>query len=47
LPEPKEKVEIYPETNYGYFLSPITIYPDIIENEHDNKEVITNISLPG
>jgi predicted RNase H-like HicB family nuclease len=47
LPTPSGKVEAYPETNAGYLLSPVTIYPDIVKTEFDNKAVKTNITLPS
>jgi predicted RNase H-like HicB family nuclease len=47
LPVPASKVEVYPETNEGYFISPITIYPDIVKTEFDNRAVKTNITLPA
>jgi predicted RNase H-like HicB family nuclease len=37
LPAPAGKAAVYPETNSGYLLSPITIYPDIVKTEVDNQ----------
>jgi len=49
LPEanPPEKIQIYPETNGGYLLSAVTVYPDMVKNELDNRAVRTNITLPS
>lgn len=39
-------IEVDPDTQPGYLLTPISIYPKLIKNELDNKAVKTNITLP-
>jgi len=40
-------LEIYEETAQGYILSDVTIYPDIVRNQLDNRAVKTNTTLPA
>ena len=50
IPEPTTdpgKLEIYPETNAGYILSDVTIYPDMVKSQLDNRFVNTNTILPA
>lgn len=47
LPVPSELSQIAPGTVSGYILSPITVFPDIVRNEMDNKAVKTNLTLPA
>lgn len=47
IPEPSKTPQIDTETARGYIISPITIYPDLVRNELDNKAVRTNITLPS
>ncbi|MDD3705977.1 MAG: type II toxin-antitoxin system HicB family antitoxin [Clostridiaceae bacterium] len=47
LPVPSELPQVDPGTVSGYILSPITIFPDIVRNEMDNKAVKTNLTLPA
>ncbi|MDO8686088.1 MAG: type II toxin-antitoxin system HicB family antitoxin [Clostridiales bacterium] len=44
---PSQNPEIDPETSKGYIISAITIFPDIIRNELDNRAVKTNLTLPA
>jgi len=46
IPEPSESPEIDPETEPGYLVCPITIYPDLVKNELDNRRVKTNVTIP-
>ena len=46
IPAPSKNPVAYPETESGYFLSFVTIYPDIVKNEMDNRRVRTNITIP-
>lgn len=46
VPAPAKKPEIDPETAEGYLVSPVTVYPDLVANEIDNRRVKTNITLP-
>jgi hypothetical protein len=41
------KLEIYPETNKGYIISEITVFPDMVKNQLDNRAVKTNTTLPA
>ena len=41
------KLEVYPETNQGYVVSNVIIYPDMVKNQLDNKAVRTNTTLPA
>ncbi len=47
LPIPSEMPQISHETVSGYILSPITVFPDLVRNEMDNKAVKTNLTLPA
>lgn len=46
IPAPSEVPEIFPETEAGYFISPITIFPELVRNDIDNRSARTNITLP-
>lgn len=47
LPKPSETPEIDPETAPNYLVSPVTVFPDLVKNELDNKRVKTNVTLPA
>ena len=49
VPNPTEvkNLRIDEETQEGYIISPITIYPEIFKNEQDNKAVKTNVTIPA
>lgn len=47
MPEPSANPFIDGETCSGYILSPITVFPDIIRNELDNRAVKTNLTIPS
>ena len=47
IPEPSKKPKIYPETEKGYLTALVTIYPDLVKNEMDNKRIKTNVTLPS
>ena len=36
-----------PEDTQGCLVVPVTIFPDLVKNEMDNKRVKTNITLPA
>jgi len=40
-------LEIDLETEDKYFISPVTIYPDMVKNQLDNRAVKTNTTLPA
>ena len=35
------------ETAAGYLVSPITVFPDLVKNEIDNRRVKTNCTIPA
>ena len=45
VPEPSKT--LLPEDVQGCLVLPITIFPDLVKNEMDNKRVKTNITLPA
>lgn len=47
IPEPSKTPIIDPMTSNGYLVSPVSIFPDIVKNELDNKAVKTNVTLPS
>jgi predicted RNase H-like HicB family nuclease len=47
FPAHSETLAIEPETAPGYLVSPITVYPDIVKNELNNKAVKTNVTIPA
>ena len=47
LPVAAETLHVEPETTKGYLVSPITVYPDIVKNELDNRAVKTNVTIPA
>ena len=50
IPSPTEDpstLQIEPETNEGYIISMVTVYPDIVKNQLDNRAVKTNITIPA
>jgi len=49
LPKPSapNDLEIDGETESGYIVSLVTVYPDIVRNELDNRAVKTNVTLPA
>lgn len=46
-PAVSKVLHIEPETAEGYLVSPVTIYPDLIKNELDNRAVKTNVTIPA
>ncbi len=47
IPVPSKTPSIDPGTVAGYMVSPITIFPDIVKNELDNRAVKTNVTIPA
>lgn len=47
IPAPSKKPEIDPETAAGYLVSMITVYPEIVKNELDNRRIRTNVTIPA
>ena len=47
IPVPSAKPEIDPDTEPGYLVSLVTVYPDLVASELDNRRVKTNVTLPA
>lgn len=47
IPVPSKEPHVDPETASGYMVSPVTIFPDIVRNELDNRSVKTNLTIPA
>lgn len=47
IPQPSVNPEIDSDTAPGYLVSLITVFPDIVRNELDNRRVKTNVTLPA
>lgn len=46
LPTPSKKPVIDADTVEGYLVSLVTVFPDMVRDELDNKRVKTNVTLP-
>ena len=46
IPRPSSYPEIDPETDPGFLVCPITIFPDLVRDEMDNRRVKTNVTIP-
>jgi predicted RNase H-like HicB family nuclease len=46
-PPVAETLFIEPETAEGFLISPVTVYPDMVRNELDNRAVKTNVTVPA
>ncbi len=46
IPQASKNPEIDPDTAEGYFVALVTVYPEIVKNELDNKRIKTNVTLP-
>ena len=47
LPTPAASPVLDPETAPGALVSPVTVFPDVVRNEMDNRRVKTNITIPA
>lgn len=47
IPAPSRTPQVDPETAAGYMVSPVTVFPDIVRNELDNRAVKTNLTIPA
>jgi len=47
MPIPSKSPQVDPETAVGYMVSPITVFPDLVRNELDNRAVKTNLTIPA
>jgi predicted RNase H-like HicB family nuclease len=47
IPTPSKILRVDPKTVAGYMVSPITVFPDLVRNELDNRAVKTNLTIPA
>ena len=47
LPSLPIELDIYPETEKGYVVSPVLVYMDLVKNKLDNRAVKTNLTIPA
>ena len=47
IPAPSKKPKVDYETAPGYLFSLVTVYPDMVASELDNRRVKTNVTLPA
>ncbi|WP_087064251.1 type II toxin-antitoxin system HicB family antitoxin [Intestinibacillus massiliensis] len=47
LPAPSKAPAIDPDVTPGYLVSPVTVFPDLVKDELDNRRVKTNITIPA
>lgn len=47
IPVPSKVPQVDPETAAGYLVSPVTVFPDLVRNELDNRAVKTNLTIPA
>jgi hypothetical protein len=46
IPVPSKTPQVDSETAAGYLVSPVTVFPDLVRNELDNRAVKTNLTIP-
>ncbi|RCX15502.1 putative RNase H-like HicB family nuclease [Anaerobacterium chartisolvens] len=47
IPAPSKMPQVDAETASGYMVCPITVFPDIVRNDLDNRAVKTNLTIPA
>ncbi len=47
IPAPSKSPQIDPETAVGFMVSPVTVFPDLVRNELDNRAVKINLTIPA
>ena len=47
LPSPSKTPEIDPDTAPGYLVSPVSVYPELVADEIDNRRVKMNVTIPA
>lgn len=47
LPVPTANPELDEDTSPGALVSPVTVFPDLVRNELDNRRVKTNVTIPA
>ncbi len=46
IPAPSQTPVLNEDTEKGALISPVTVFPELVKNEMDNKRVKTNVTLP-
>lgn len=47
LPSPSKTPEVDPDTAPGYLVSPVSVYPELVADEIDNRRVKMNVTIPA
>jgi predicted RNase H-like HicB family nuclease len=47
IPAPSKEPQVDPQTAARYMVSPVTVFPDMVRNELDNRAVKTNLTIPA
>ena len=47
LTSPSKTPEIDPDTAPGYLVSPVSVYPELVADEIDNRRVKMNVTIPA
>lgn len=47
IPAPSKHPQVDPESAPGCLVSLVTVYPDIVANEIDNRKLKTNVTIPA
>lgn len=47
IPAPCQNPTIDPETTSGCLVCPVTVFPELVRNEMDNRRVKTNTTIPA
>lgn len=47
IPVPAEAPMVDPDTAAGYLVAPVSVFPDMVKDELDNKRVKTTLTLPA
>ncbi len=47
IPVPAKKPQIDPETADGYIVVSVSVFPELVRNELDNRAVKTNVTIPA
>ena len=47
LPTPSKAPAVDPDTAPGYLVSPVSVYPELVADELDNRRVKMNVTIPA
>lgn len=47
IPVSSKTPKVDPDTAAGFLVSPITVFPDLVRNDLDNRAVKTNLTIPA